>query len=113
MGYCTKTLVIVVLSCLFLPGSPSVVTENVPAFAKSHDRTSIVVNVQENLERLLVEEDTDGDKKITINDGLVKSKDHGDQRFWLIATNEKRYEVTGTYFLSNLLEELRLQQLAG
>ncbi|MGH7183578.1 MAG: trehalase family glycosidase [Nitrospiraceae bacterium] len=113
MRYYNKTCIIVVLSCLFLPGSPSVVTEIVQAHAESQDRTAIVVNVQENLERLLAEEDTDDDKKITINDMCVKGKSRADQRFGLIATNGKPYEVDGTYFLSNLLGELRLQQLAG
>ena len=59
------------------------------------------------LERLLAEEDTDGDKKITVADGPAPDG-RGDRRFELIAEDGQRYEVTGTYQLSNLLQELTL-----
>ena len=73
----------------------------------------IYVDIQKNLERLIAEEDTDDDKKITVGDTYVKGKGRGDKRFWLIATNEKRYEVVGTYYLANLLQELKLAEEAG
>lgn len=73
----------------------------------------VLVNVKENLKRLIEDEDTDGDKKITIEDISVKDNGRGDKRFWLVATNGKRYEVVGTYYLSNLLEELILAQEVG
>lgn len=62
---------------------------------------------------MLAEEDTDGDKNITIHDTYVQGSNRGDQRFWLIAMDGTRYEVDGTYYLSNLLEELALKQRAG
>jgi alpha,alpha-trehalase len=73
----------------------------------------ILVNVQENLERLIDEEDTDGDKKITVEDVPILKKGRGDKRFWLISCNGKRYEVSGTFCLANLLQELKLAQDAG
>lgn len=73
----------------------------------------ILVNVQENLERLIEEEDTDGDKKITVEDAPILKKGRGDKRFWLISCDGKRYEVAGTFCLANLLQELKLSQDAG
>jgi alpha,alpha-trehalase len=73
----------------------------------------ILVNVPENLERLIDEEDTDGDKRITVEDVPVLKKGRGDKRFWLIACDGKRYEVAGTFCLANLLQELKLAQDAG
>lgn len=83
------------------------------ASSVSQARPPVLVRVQENLDRLLAEEDTDDDKKLTIDDTFVKGKGRGDKRFWLIATNGKCYEVVGTYYLSNLLQELKLSQDAG
>ncbi len=59
------------------------------------------IQIKETLERLLAQEDTDGDKKITI-------EDQGPKSFLLKSTNSEAYEVKGTYFLSNLLQELVL-----
>ncbi len=73
----------------------------------------VLVDVQDNLNRLIRDEDTDGDKKITVVDTRVQEKGRGDKRFWLVATNGKRYEVVGTYYLSNLLQELKLAQESG
>jgi alpha,alpha-trehalase len=73
----------------------------------------IPVAVRVNLERLIAEEDTDDDQKITIEDTSLKEKDRGDGRFWLVSTNGKRYEVVGTYHLSNLLQELKLADDLG
>lgn len=73
----------------------------------------VLVNVQKNRQRLIAEEDTDEDTKITRDDTYVKGKGRGDKRFWLVATNGKHYEVVGTYSLSNLLQELSLAYETG
>jgi alpha,alpha-trehalase len=108
-----RPVLLVVLSWLIFLGSLSLGPETEQAYAGPQERTSIIVDVRENLERLLAEEDTDGDKKITIHDTYVQGSNRDDQRFWLIATNGKRYEVDRTYYLSNLLQELALKQRAG
>src|SRR5262249_19364902 len=58
------------------------------------------------------DEDTDGDKRITINDQHISGTERGDKRFWL-ETKEGRFEVAGTYYLSNLLQELSLAVESG
>lgn len=73
----------------------------------------ILVPVQENLDRLLEEEDTDRDRKITIDDSPVAKTDRGDKRFWVLSKGGTRYQLTGTYFLSNLLKELTLARDRG
>jgi alpha,alpha-trehalase len=73
----------------------------------------VFVDVQENLDRLIRDEDTDGDKKITVEDTRLQEPGRGDKRFRLTATDGKPYEVVGTYYLSNLLQELKLAQDAG
>jgi alpha,alpha-trehalase len=59
------------------------------------------LNIQHTLEALLAQEDTDGDKKITI-------EDQGPKSFLLKSTMGETYKVKGTYNLSNLLQELVL-----
>lgn len=108
-----KNFLIAVVYFLVLLGPTSFVLAADQADAVRQEGTPIMVNVQENLERLIAEEDTDSDKKITVDDTYVKGKGRGDKRFWLIATNGKRYEVGGTYYLSNLLQELSVKQRAG
>jgi len=61
----------------------------------SVETAAVPVDVHTNVQRLLDEEDTDGDKRITVDDD-------GDRRFWLVTTDGQRYEVSGTYHLSNL-----------
>ena len=73
----------------------------------------VVVRVQDNLDRLITEEDTDGDKKVTVDDVSLTGEGRGDKRFWVIATSGERYEVVGTYYLSTLLQELSLARDAG
>lgn len=72
----------------------------------------IVVNIETNLQRLLEEEDTDGDKKITVEDKQTKET-VGDKRFFIIDENGKKLEIIGTYYLSNLLQEMSLQKKIG
>ena len=58
------------------------------------------------LARLLAQEDTDGDKKITI-------EDRGPKAFSLQSTEGSDYIIKGTYYLSNLLQELVIAQREG
>ncbi|NQX76991.1 alpha,alpha-trehalase [Gilvibacter sp.] len=57
------------------------------------------VNIAQTLKELLTQEDTDGDKKITIND-------QGPKSFALTSTSGTIHTLKGTYALSNLLQEL-------
>jgi alpha,alpha-trehalase len=57
------------------------------------------LQIKETLKNLLIQEDTDGDKKITI-------EDKGPKEFIIRATSGKNYPIKGTYYLSNLLQEL-------
>jgi len=62
----------------------------------------LVVNVKRAIEQLLLAEDTDGDKKITI-------EDKGPKTFVLEnLEGDKTMTIEGTYYLSNLLQELIL-----
>ncbi|WP_236669077.1 alpha,alpha-trehalase [Aquimarina mytili] len=53
------------------------------------------------LESLVNQEDTDGDKKITIDD-------KGPKKFEFIDKNGESHNIEGTYYLSNLLQELAI-----
>ena len=59
------------------------------------------LDIASTLSRLLQQEDTDGDKKITI-------EDRGPKAFNIPTTAGEEYSVKGTYYLSNLLQELVL-----
>jgi len=59
----------------------------------------VKVIIKETLKQLLAQEDTDGDKKITI-------EDKGPKAFKITSVDGKEYIVKGTYHLSNLLQEL-------
>ncbi|WP_299762769.1 alpha,alpha-trehalase [uncultured Dokdonia sp.] len=67
-------------------------------------------NIEETLQRLLSQEDTDGDKKITI-------EDKGPKAFTIDLLSEngfaKAYVIKGTYHLSNFLQELALEKTLG
>jgi alpha,alpha-trehalase len=73
----------------------------------------LTVDVNNVFDRLVLEEDTDGDRKITVADGPLDEAGHGDQRFWLPLATGDSLLVRGTYNLANLLQELRLSQLQG
>lgn len=60
------------------------------------------LNIEQTISQLLLQEDVDGDKRITVEDKGLK-------RFVLNADAEN-IVVEGTYFLSNLLQELILAQ---
>jgi len=64
------------------------------------------LDIQDTLKRLLQQEDTDGDKKITI-------EDQGPKAFQIKSTLGKDYVVKGTYHLSNLLQELVIAKNEG
>lgn len=64
------------------------------------------LNIEETLQKLLAQEDTDGDKKIT-------KEDRGPKSFSVFSSDGKPYEVKGTYHLSNLLQELALEKNLG
>lgn len=59
------------------------------------------LHIAQTIEKLLVQEDTDGDKKITIDD-------NGPKKFLLNDENGNSAMIEGTYQLSNLLQELAL-----
>ena len=61
----------------------------------------IRVPVDPHFQALLAQEDTDGDRRITVRDG-------GPRSYAL-----EGYTVQGTYALANLLQELALAQEAG
>ncbi|NNM22877.1 MAG: trehalase [Flavobacteriaceae bacterium] len=64
------------------------------------------LEIDNTLNRLLLQEDTDGDKKITV-------EDQGPGSFELISTSGEKHVVSGTYSLSNLLQELVLARDSG
>jgi len=75
--------------------------------------SGLKLDVDANLARLIEEEDADGDKKITVDDVCSRRNQGCDKRFRLRASDGKNYEVSGTYYLSNLLQELKIAQDAG
>ncbi|MBI4418039.1 MAG: hypothetical protein HY563_04630, partial [Ignavibacteriales bacterium] len=77
------------------------------------DSRTVKLRVGETLESLLYDEDTDNDKKITIDDPRLSGTSRGDKRFWIPDVQGGLFEVTGTYALSNLLQELSLLRTAG
>lgn len=70
------------------------------------DVSSIEVPINETLEQLLQQEDTDGDKKITIEDKSSK-------QFRLKSNSGETFDVEGTFRLSNLLQELVMAKNDG
>ncbi|MFT5750846.1 MAG: alpha,alpha-trehalase [Flavobacteriales bacterium] len=60
-------------------------------------------NIQQTLAKLLAQEDTDGDKKITI-------EDLGPKSFDILLENGSMHTIHGTYQLSNFLQELALEK---
>jgi len=76
-------------------------------------RTRVRVHPQEELESLLADEDTDGDKKITVDDTRVPGTDRGDRHHLLHTIDGSTIEVNDTWYLSNLLQELALSARTG
>ncbi|MBI4428639.1 MAG: hypothetical protein HY562_05935, partial [Ignavibacteriales bacterium] len=100
VGVLAVATLIIVLSVLNIGPAP-----------KSQDSKS--VGVSETMQALIFDEDTDGDKKITIDDPRVAGTARGDKHFWLETTAGRRMEISGTYYLSNLLQEMKLAEEAG
>jgi alpha,alpha-trehalase len=73
----------------------------------------VPVEVKMTLEALIRDEDTDNDTRITIDDPHIPGTARGDKRFWIKALDGQSYEVAGTYYLSNLLQELKLAEETG
>jgi alpha,alpha-trehalase len=69
---------------------------------------SVQVDIENNLKALLQDEDTDKDDKITVDDFPVKGTVRGNRRFTLYSVDGLSYEIHGTYYLSNCLQELTL-----
>lgn len=84
---------------------------NISPATKNQD--SMSVNVSEAIQALILDEDTDGDKKITIDDPRVPGTARGDKHFWTETTAGRRMEISGTYYLSNLLQDLKLAEEQG
>lgn len=83
------------------------------AYAQLPRRPSVRVAIEPTLEALIADEDTDGDKNITIDDPRVPGTTRGDKRFVLRASDGRPFEIAGTYPLSNLLAELKIAQESG
>ncbi|NNL17048.1 MAG: trehalase [Flavobacteriaceae bacterium] len=64
------------------------------------------LHIQDTIDLLLDQEDTDGDKKITV-------EDKGPKVFNITSTEGEQYVVKGTYRLSNLLQELVIAKNEG
>ena len=82
-------------------------TRPVSSFGQAPGRI-VRAPVQATLRALLEDEDTDGDRKITVDDPRVARTGRGDKRFWFTTTDGSRWEVAGTYYLSNLPQELTM-----
>lgn len=76
-------------------------------------REKVKVPVEKTLTTLLRDEDTDGDKRITIEDSHIPGTERGDKRFWIKTHNSEMFEVAGTYYLSNLLGILKTAADSG
>lgn len=64
------------------------------------------LDIESSLQKLLSQEDTDGDNKITI-------EDKGPKEFTVTSKKGQKEVLKGTYYLSNLLQELIIQKLEG
>jgi alpha,alpha-trehalase len=64
------------------------------------------LDIENTLHSLLIQEDTDGDKKITI-------EDKGPKAFKIVSSEGIDYVVKGTYHISNLLQELVMAKNVG
>ena len=64
------------------------------------------VPIDDTLKKLLAQEDTDGDKKITV-------EDKGPKAFKIKSFSGEEYTVKGTYHLSNLMQELVIAKNEG
>ncbi|WP_299216121.1 alpha,alpha-trehalase [uncultured Dokdonia sp.] len=75
-------------------------------------------NIEDTLQRLLGQEDTDGDKKITIEDKgpkafIINLFSENAGVYTEQSRSAKAYTIKGTYHLSNFLQELALEKALG
>ncbi|MBI4536104.1 MAG: hypothetical protein HY708_07485, partial [Ignavibacteriae bacterium] len=94
-----------VVGCCVLPIAP-------PLHSQTSSRDA-VVNVVATLDSLICDEDTDSDLRITIDDPRIEGTSRGDRRFTIRTADRRGFDVAGTYYLSNLLQELKLAQESG
>jgi alpha,alpha-trehalase len=71
------------------------------------------VRTDQVFQALVRDEDTDGDRQITIKDTLVAGTGRGDRKFQFESVSGRRYDLSGTYYLSNLLQDLALAREEG
>ncbi|WP_378181760.1 trehalase family glycosidase [Aquimarina sp. SS2-1] len=71
--------------------------------ACKNEKKTEYINHQQTLDKLILQEDTDGDKKITIDD-------KGPKKFEFIDAKGESHIIQGTYHLSNLLQELAIAE---
>jgi len=74
--------------------------------AEFSQKNTFQVEIENTLSQLLEQEDTDGDKKITI-------EDDGSKSFELTSDENNVYSFEGTYQLANLLQELVIDRSNG
>ena len=79
--------------------------KNEPDQTLANDAT-FSVEIEPTLDQLLKQEDTDGDKKITVDD-------KGSKTFKLTSEADEEFSFEGTYQLSNLLQELVMDKSNG
>lgn len=73
----------------------------------------VTVQVRPIVDRLVYEEDTDGDKKITVKDRPTAEPGRGDKSFAFAALDDREYVLEGVYHISNLLQELKFAEADG
>jgi len=85
-----------------------ILIQQLPAeFSMMHKLPQIRVDAKKTLKRLILEEDVDHDLKITIDDHFDGGK-RGDKVFVIETVDHQQYEIRDTYYLANLLQELKL-----
>jgi alpha,alpha-trehalase len=76
---------------------------------KGSTSRQFLINVEKTKDQLLKQEDTNEDDQVTVNDKGPKVMKLGS----LTSQGIKRYDVRGTYMISNLLQELALASAEG
>lgn len=104
-----KLLTFMLLSAMFIvEGCEGESPSHNPRPSVPRLASMIKVDAAATRQRLVEEEDIDGDRKITVDDRQAGVSERGDKKFVVVDTEGGRYEVSGNYQLSNLLQELSL-----
>ena len=103
----TPRTLFLLLSSLIASGSGATETAKALAVIQASS-DEVAVEARSELRRLLRQEDADGDKKITVEDLRAPGPRRAKGAFALRDRKGGLHEVMGTYFLSNLLQELKL-----